>query len=56
MCIRDSAAPEEFLNQLAIPWMSLAVLVIVAAFAGLVAGFLPARRAGKLDVLQAIAS
>lgn len=51
-----NAAPEEFLNQLAIPWMSLAVLVIVAAFAGLVAGFLPARRAGKLDVLQAIAS
>ena len=51
-----SAAPEEFLNQLTIPWLSLAILVAVAALAGLVAGFLPARRAGKLDVLQAIAS
>ena len=50
------AAPEEFLNNLAIPWLSLAILVIVASLAGLVAGFLPARRAGKLDVLDAVAS
>lgn len=50
------AAPAEFLNQLSIPWVSLGVLVIIAALAGLVAGFLPARRAGKLNVLDAIAS
>lgn len=50
------AAPEEFLNNLAIPWFSLAISVIVASLAGLIAGFLPARRAGKLNVLDAIAS
>ncbi len=49
------ATPEEILNNLSIPWVSLAVLVAVASLAGLVAGFMPARRAGKLDVLQAIA-
>ena len=50
------AAPEEFLDNLAIPWLSLGILVTVASLAGLIAGFLPARRAGKLNVLDAIAS
>ena len=49
------ATPDEILSDLAIPWISLIVLVIVASLAGLVAGFLPARRAGKLNVLDAIA-
>ncbi len=48
------ATPDYVLNNLAVPWLSLALLVIVAALAGLIAGFLPARRAGKLDVLDAI--
>lgn len=48
------ATPDEFLNRLAVPWMQLALLVAVAIMAGLVAGFLPARRAGKLNVLDAI--
>ena len=48
------ATPDYVLNNLAVPWVSLILLVVVAALAGLVAGFLPARRAGKLDVLDAI--
>jgi len=51
-----TATPDYVLNNLAIPWLSLVGLVVVSALAGLVAGFLPARRAGKLDVLQAIAN
>lgn len=49
------ATPDEILSNLAIPWISLIVLVVVASAAGLIAGFLPARRAGKLNVLDAIA-
>ncbi len=48
------ATPDEILKNLAIPWFSLTMLVLVAIAAGLVAGFLPARRAGKLNVLDAI--
>ncbi len=48
------ATPAEILDNLTVPWLSLAVLVGVAAIAGLIAGFLPARRAGRLNVLDAI--
>lgn len=48
------ATPDEILNRLAVPWLQLVLLVAVAIVAGLVAGFLPARRAGKLNVLDAI--
>ena len=48
------ATPDEILNRLAVPWLQLATLIAVAVVAGLVAGFLPARRAGKLNVLDAI--
>ncbi|MGI9608473.1 MAG: ABC transporter permease [Acidimicrobiales bacterium] len=51
-----TATPSDILDNLAVPWLSIGVLVVVAMAAGLVAGFLPARRAGKLDVLDAIAS
>ena len=43
------ATPSDILSTLAIPWMSITILVVVASAAGLVAGFLPARRAGKLE-------
>jgi putative ABC transport system permease protein len=39
-----------------VPWGQLAVVVAVAAGCGVVAALLPARRAARLDVLQAIAS
>ena len=41
---------------LSIPVGTLILLVIAAAVAGLGAALLPARRAAKLDVLQALAS
>jgi putative ABC transport system permease protein len=37
-----------------IPWTTLIVFVIAAILAGLLAAILPARRAGKLNVLQAL--
>jgi putative ABC transport system permease protein len=37
-----------------IPWGTLVVFVIAAILAGLVAAIFPARRAGKLNVLQAL--
>jgi len=48
------ATPDEVLSNLAIPWIPLIAIVVVAGLVGLVAGFLPARRAGKLNVLDAI--
>ena len=39
-----------------IPVGTLAILLVVAALAGLVAAQLPARRAARLDMLQALAS
>ncbi len=40
----------------AFPIGTLAILLVVAAFAGLLAAQLPARRAARLDMLQALAS
>lgn len=46
---------DEFnLDTFALPWVQLAVGVVVAAVAGLLAGVLPARRAARLDVLDAL--
>jgi putative ABC transport system permease protein len=39
-----------------IPVGTLAILLVVAAIAGLLAAQLPARRAARLDMLQALAS
>jgi putative ABC transport system permease protein len=40
----------------AIPWGTLVILLVAAAFVGLVAAALPARRAARLDLLQSLAS
>jgi putative ABC transport system permease protein len=50
------AMADEGLNTLAVPTVSLVVVVLLAALAGVVAAILPARRAAKLDVLRSIAS
>ncbi|HEY1832897.1 MAG TPA: ABC transporter permease [Solirubrobacteraceae bacterium] len=42
--------------EVAIPWGTLAILLVVAALAGLMAAALPARRAAKLDLLRSLAS
>jgi len=51
-----AALADQGLNTLAIPGASLAVVVALAAIAGVVAAVLPARRAAKLDVLRAVAA
>jgi putative ABC transport system permease protein len=39
---------------LSIPWITLAVLVLVTILSGIVAGMFPARRAARLDPLIAL--
>jgi len=50
------ALPASFAGSLAIPIGQILVLVVVAAAAGLIAALLPARRAGRMNVLAAIAT
>lgn len=49
-----SAAEGLGVTTLAIPWGQIIVGLVLAALAGLLAGVLPARRAAKLDVLEAL--
>ena len=51
-----SAMPEDLVTVTRVPVPTLVVLLIFAVVAGLLAAIFPARRAGKLDVLAAIAS
>jgi putative ABC transport system permease protein len=44
------------LSQIAMPWSSLAVFLVLSMLLGLVAATWPARRAARLDVLAAIAT
>ncbi len=50
-----AALPASFASGLSVPIVPIVVLVLVAAGAGVAAAWLPARRAGRLDVLDAIA-
>lgn len=50
------ALPDSFASAMVIPVQSLVALVAVAAGAGVLAAVLPARRAGRLNVLDAIAA
>jgi putative ABC transport system permease protein len=45
----------DFLTTIAIPWTNLVVYVVVAIVAGVLAALWPARRAARLNVLEAIA-
>lgn len=49
------ALPDSFITTVSIPVFRLIILTLIAAGAGLVAALLPARRAGRLNVLEAIA-
>jgi putative ABC transport system permease protein len=49
-----TALEDEGVDHLAIPWVSLLVVIVLAGLAGVLAAVLPARRAAKLDVLRAI--
>ena len=50
------AIPSSFVGKLAIPTTTLILYVVIATLAGLLAASLPARRAARLNVLDAIAS
>jgi len=49
------AIPDSFISTLAVPWATLVVYVVISALAGLIAASLPARRAARLNILDAIA-
>jgi putative ABC transport system permease protein len=49
------ALPDSFITTVTVPVGRLVLMVAIAGFAGLVAALLPARRAGRLNVLDAIA-
>ena len=51
-----SLLPEQFISTVAIPSQRLLVYLLIAAAAGLASALLPARRASKLNVLDAIAN
>ena len=48
------AIPGEMIDRLTIPYLSLAIYVVIAAVAGLVAASFPARRASRLNILDSI--
>ncbi len=48
--------PDQFISVLAIPWQTLVTYLVGAGIAGLISALLPARRASRLDVLDAIAT
>jgi putative ABC transport system permease protein len=50
------ALAEQGLGVLAVPVVTLGIVVVLAAIAGVAAALLPAARAGRLDVLAAISS
>ncbi len=50
-----TALPESVVSDFAIPFVRLFVIVLVATLVGLLAGLWPAIRAGKMNVLDAIA-
>jgi putative ABC transport system permease protein len=49
------ALADEGLDRLAVPVITLAALAVGGALFGIVGAVLPARRASRLDVLEAIA-
>ena len=49
------ALGDEGLGSFAIPWSQIAILVLVAGFAGIIAAIYPSWKASRIDVLDAIA-
>jgi putative ABC transport system permease protein len=50
------AMADQGIDTLTVPVASLAIVTLIAAFAGAIAAVLPARRAAKVDVLRALVS
>lgn len=51
-----TALPDDFITQTAIPWVNLVLYIVLGAVLGVLAAYFPARRAAKLNVLDAISS
>ena len=49
------ALPGSFVQTVAVPWLDLVTFVAISAVAGLLAAILPAVRAGRMNILDAIA-
>ena len=49
------ATPDSFITTVDVPFATLAIYIVVAGLAGLLAALLPARRAGRMNILDAIA-
>jgi len=52
--IMVQAIPDEFLSEFSIPWIRIGFMVVIAAFAGLIAALFPAFRSSRMNVLDAI--
>ena len=52
--VLQRAIADQGLDVLSVPYVRLAVFVLIAAIVGVLAALLPARRAARLDVLRAI--
>ncbi len=50
------AIPGDFITSTTIPWVSLVIYIVLGAVLGIIAAYFPARRASRLNVLDAIAS
>ena len=46
--------PDNFVSSFSIPWVTLWIYLVIVAVAGLLAASIPARRASRLNVLEAI--
>lgn len=53
--IAAGAFPNDFISTPTVPWITLVIYLVVSALAGMLAAFFPARRANRLNVLEAIA-
>ncbi|CAN5226947.1 ABC transporter permease [soil metagenome] len=54
--VLQRAVADDGITDLAIPWVRLLVFVVLSGLVGILAAVLPARRAAKLNVLNAISS
>jgi putative ABC transport system permease protein len=45
---------DQGLDVFAVPWPTLALVVVLAGLSGMLAAVLPSRRAAKLDILRAV--
>ena len=50
------AIPDSFVRTIGIPWGQLVVFILVGGLLGVIAAWFPARRAARLDVLDAIST